>query len=449
MGNSDYRPVCDRTQSENTGVLCLDSPDNSIGTGLPLNLVGEHVCICIPSDKSDSEGLETHAEISMRGNSDCPTLAQTALVSNATSVTNSPAIEITGDTRVTESGKDKDISRKRPKSQTDCMASIDKQFKTKGFSKNTRKLLAASWRSGTQKDYKCKFRKFYSWCREREIDPYLASLDICANFLTSLFDKGLKYRTIAGYRSMLSSVLPPIDNVRVGQHPYIIRLLKGVFNSRPPVRKLLPEWDLPSVLDMLKQPPFEPMQTARLKYITWKTIFLIAITTFRRSSDLQALRLGEGSVRVQKTGVTFIRHGLSKQDRISHNDSNIFVPTFTGTKFLDPKRALALYLRRTEKFRNALERDGDKLFLSVNKPHKPVSSQTISSWIVRTIKLAYKYKNEDIDNVRGHSTRSIGPSWALFKGVPMNQIMDSADWSQPSTFIKFYLKTVNVDFLDV
>ena len=233
MGNSDYRPVCDRTQSENTGVLCLDSPDNSIGTGLPLNLVGEHVCICIPSDKSDSEGLETHAEISMRGNSDCPTLAQTALVSNATSVTNSPAIEITGDTRVTESGKDKDISRKRSKSQTDCMASIDKQFKTKGFSKNARKLLAASWRSGTQKDYKCKFRKFYSWCREREIDPYLASLDICANFLTSLFDKGLKYRTIAGYRSMLSSVLPPIDNVRVGQHPYIIRLLKGVFNSRP------------------------------------------------------------------------------------------------------------------------------------------------------------------------------------------------------------------------
>jgi hypothetical protein len=26
-----------------------------------------------------------------------------------------------------------------------------------------------------------------------------------------------------------------------------------VFNSRPPVRKLLPEWDLPLVLDMLKK----------------------------------------------------------------------------------------------------------------------------------------------------------------------------------------------------
>ena len=43
---------------------------------------------------------------------------------------------------------------------------------------------------------------------------------------------------------MLSSVLPPIDKVPIGQHPYIIRLLKGVFNSRPPKVKLLPDWDL-------------------------------------------------------------------------------------------------------------------------------------------------------------------------------------------------------------
>jgi hypothetical protein len=39
------------------------------------------------------------------------------------------------------------------------MALIDKHFKEKGFSKQTRKLLQASWRKGTQKDYSCKFRK--------------------------------------------------------------------------------------------------------------------------------------------------------------------------------------------------------------------------------------------------------------------------------------------------
>jgi hypothetical protein len=46
---------------------------------------------------------------------------------------------------------------------------------------------------------------------------------------------------------MLSAVLPTVDNFPIGQHPHIIRLIKGVSNSRPPVKKLLPDkrlnWD--------------------------------------------------------------------------------------------------------------------------------------------------------------------------------------------------------------
>jgi hypothetical protein len=71
--------------------------------------------------------------------------------------------------------------------------------------------------------------------------------------LSDLFNEGLQYRTIAGYRSMLSAVLPHYENVTIGQHPHIIRLLKGVFNSRPPKVKLLPEWDLDMVLKMLQK----------------------------------------------------------------------------------------------------------------------------------------------------------------------------------------------------
>jgi len=46
----------------------------------------------------------------------------------------------------------------------------------------------------------------------------------------------------------------------------------------------------------MKLAPFEPMKHAHFKYVTWKTAFLIAITSFRRCSDLQALcifRVGE------------------------------------------------------------------------------------------------------------------------------------------------------------
>ena len=248
---------------------------------------------------------------------------------------------------------------------------------------------------------------------------------------------------------MLSSVLPNIDKTPIGQHPYVIRLLKGVFNSRPPERKLLPEWDLPLVLEMLKKPPFVPLKCCRLKYLTWKTVFLVAITTFRRCSDLQSLRIGEGSINVQEKGVTFLRHGLSKQDRAGHDNSKIFVPAFPENKLLDPKRALYEYLKRTDIFRDKDNGQECKLFLTINKPHKAVSCQTISAWIVKTIKLAYKQQNKNVDKVKGHSTRAVGPSWAIFKGASMKNVLDSADWSRPNTFIKFYLKNVNVDFLNL
>ena len=102
---------------------------------------------------------------------------------------------------------------------------------------------------------------------------------------------------------MLSSVLQPVNNIPVGQHPHIVRLIKGIFNSRPPTTKLLPEWELPLVLDLLKRPPFEPLSLAPLKYLTWKSLFLVAITTFRRASDIQALKLGSGNISIQKRGI--------------------------------------------------------------------------------------------------------------------------------------------------
>lgn len=69
------------------------------------------------------------------------------------------------------------------------------------------------------------------------------------------------------------------------------------------------------VLDLLSKSPFEPMNKISLKFLTWKTVFLTAISTFRRCSDLQALRTDEGFMNILPEGIIFIRDGLSKQDR--------------------------------------------------------------------------------------------------------------------------------------
>ncbi|XP_045206275.2 uncharacterized protein LOC123558463 [Mercenaria mercenaria] len=448
MGLSPHRSVCKIQEQTDNTVLFMVSTSPSFSTGCPVNCMAEHVCICISPRSVNSEGSESHAAVPVQVDSHSPKLAEAALVPSSAKNVDSKTNQITSnsesvDTRQRESNasKSRDIA-------VDCMATIDRAFRTRGFSENTRKLLAASWRKGTQKDYNCKFRKLNSWCSEQEIDPYTASLTDCAHFLTFLFDKGLKYKTITGYRSMLSSLLAPVEKFPVGQHRFIIRLLRGIFNQRPPLRKLVPEWDLPLVLGCLKKPPFEPMKEASLKYVTWKTCFLIAITCFRRCSDIQALRLGEGNINVQKKGLTFLLAGLSKQDRPNHHSRKIFVPSFPSNKLLDPKRAMTYYLKKTECFRIQGSENELKLFLSVIKPHEPVLSQTISKWLVNVIKFAYKKSNKQLDKVKGHSTHSIGPSWALFKGASLDQVLDAADWSSETTFIKHYMKNVNVNILD-
>ena len=445
LGETFDRSLCIISQQEDGHLLHLGPSSPSLRCRCFLSNMESNVCVCVPANLPDSQSFGTHEARTMSGHSDSAAMAKKTLVSGSTKIVHCKSNQVTRDSQSLESTKHNNISSGSQSVQSECMAAINRHLSASGFSQEVRNLLSASWRAGTQKDYSGKFKQFSSWCRGKQIDTYSASLTDCAEFLSSLFHKGLQYRTIAGYRSMLSSVLPPVNNIPVGQHPHIVRLIKGIFNSRPPTTKLLPEWELPLVLDLLKRPPFEPLSLAPLKYLTWKSLFLVAITTFRRASDIQALKLGSGNVSVQKRGITFIRQGLSKSDRQNHVNNKIFVPSFSQDSLLDPVRVLKVYLKRTKKFREfGQDQAKFSLFLSVVEPHKPVTSQTISKWIVSLIKLAYK---DPKMKVKGHSTRAIGPSWALFNGASVNSILSAADWSRESTFTKFYLRDVNATAL--
>ena len=236
---------------------------------------------------------------------------------------------------------------------------------------------------------------------------------------------------------MLSAILPPAEGIAVEQHPDITRLLKGVFNTRPPEKRLVPEWDLGKVLGLLASSQFEPISKISLKHLTLKSVFLTAISTFRRCSDLQALRIDEGFMNILPEGIIFVREGLSKQDRPGHVGKQIFIPCFKKNIKLDPKRVVQTYIKRTNQLRNG----ENKLFLSFNKPHKVVSSQTISSWIVSVIRQAYD--NQTDLKVKAHSTRAIGPSWALCKGASLSSVLEAADWSSDVTFKKFYYRQMD------
>ena len=46
---------------------------------------------------------------------------------------------------------------------------------------------------------------------------------------------------------------------------------------------------------------------------------------------------------------------------------------------------------------------------------------------MNTIKQAYLDNDKSVKAIEGHSTRRLGPSWALYKGISMKDIMESAD----------------------
>jgi hypothetical protein len=64
--------------------------------------------------------------------------------------------------------------------------------------------------------------------------------------------KGLGYSSINIARSALSALGLKFDSILVGQHPLIIRYLRGVFNLRPCRPKYTCIWDVQLVLNLLR-----------------------------------------------------------------------------------------------------------------------------------------------------------------------------------------------------
>ena len=111
-------------------------------------------------------------------------------------------------------------------------------------------------------------------------------------YLTSLYTSGLQYRTIIVHRSALSMTLKPIDGFNAGEHPLIRRLMKGIFNVRPPKVKLVPSWAVHKVLDTLAE--WSPSASLDPKILTYKTVMLVSLVTARRYSSLSLLSVKPG-----------------------------------------------------------------------------------------------------------------------------------------------------------
>ena len=108
---------------------------------------------------------------------------------------------------------------------------------------------------------------------------------------------------------------------------------------------------------------------------------------------------------------------------------------------LCPVRALRIYLKRSDKYRSDTQK---KLFISVKENYnKDISKSTVSGWLKKAVSVAYEHASPDTQRLykmKPHDVRALSSSWAFFKNVSMENIMQSCSWKSHNTFTSFYLK---------
>ncbi|KAJ7335336.1 hypothetical protein JRQ81_013277 [Phrynocephalus forsythii] len=296
--------------------------------------------------------------------------------------------------------------------------------------------------------YHHKWQAFLSFTCDHCLPTSPTSLDTLLRFLLLLFNRGLFISTLKVYIAAVVAHQPPDSEAAdFFKHPTLKQFLQGARNLCPDRAPIPPQWSLNVVLKRLTRPPFEPLASVPLHMLSVKLAFLLAITSARRASELAALRSDPPFLQFHLEKVTLYPDVsfLLKVVSHFHLSQPLVLPTYFPSPStdvermlhtLDVRRALLFYTSRTAPIRRS-----PRLFIHVMGPAEgtPVTSQTISRWIVETIHLAYRLSGTPLPvTPKGHSTRAIASSSAFLKGVPLLDICRAATWSTPSTFAQHY-----------
>lgn len=89
----------------------------------------------------------------------------------------------------------------------------------------------------------------------------------------------------------VSAIHAPVVDQSVSSHPILKQFLKGLLHLHPPIKAPILGGDVPMVLCCLTWHPFEQAATCDLRLLSFKTLFLLAVTSARRVSELYVLTL--------------------------------------------------------------------------------------------------------------------------------------------------------------
>lgn len=294
--------------------------------------------------------------------------------------------------------------------------------------------LISSTRSSTNSQYETCWKHFQSWLA-RQVKPKVSKGTILLYLQELSSSRHLNPKTILVYRNSLH--LPLLYGFHISTKDREFSLLaRSQFIANPPQQRFVPTWNPSAVLSMLEQPRFDVQSSSPADLLS-KTLFLTALATGNRVSELAAMSRHSSSFVINDTQVVIpIRPGfLYKNQSMARTPPNIVIPALLHPNkshhALCPVKALKRWLQVSAPW------GSDSIFVN---PHskRPMNRGAISLQLVKTI-------NSALPDVfaKAHDVRKISASLAWARGVSPQDITKFMFWTTSSVFIAKYLSPIS------
>ena len=285
LAHTNGRPICNSSKSQ-TSNLC--PRQKSLENRCIEYLLGRPRRLCLLSSSHPATSNSKNNNIPMQDDSTGPRVARDAMVlgSGGSLDQGTPTAPSLEDT--TETATFQQVPQQPGVPESTCMASGFQESNSGRFSSEVAERIKAPQRESSRKVYQSRWVIYGQWCSQNKVDITSATVPEVAEFLNYLFTvKNLKPATITGYRTAIADALASQSEL-ISKSLELNRLIASFTRDRPKPNRSIPTWDLSLVLLGLTKPPFEPLSEAPLKWLTYKTVFLLALASGKRRSEIHA-----------------------------------------------------------------------------------------------------------------------------------------------------------------
>ena len=453
LAHTNGRSICNSSKLQ-TSNLCISCPrQKGLENRCIEYLLGRPRRLCLLSSSHPATSNSKNNNIPMQDDSTGSRVAGDAMVLGSggsldQGTPTAPSLEDTSETATFQQ-----VPQQRGVPESTCVASGFQESNSGRFSSEVAERIKAPQRESSRKVYQSRWTIYGQWCTENKVDITSTAVPQVAEFLNYLFTvKNLKPATITGYRTAIADALGSQGEF-ISKSLELNRLIASFTRDRPKPNRSIPTWDLSLVLLGLTKPSFEPLSEAPLKWLTYKTVFLLALASGKRRSEIHAWTHSSVSSRRNWSEVTVSPAFLAKNQLASDGPDSIkpvVIPALTTMldsslvedKSLCPVRALKVYLQKTKSMRKGKA----LLFVSLREGYsKDITRITISQWIKHTIQTCYQSSDtadQQVTQVRAHDVRAMAASLAFKGGISLEQVLSSCYWKSHNTFTNFYLKDI-------